>query len=74
MHPIVKILFGAALLVGSVAVIWQYTLDEFWIVLKGLAPPFIALIGLFIVWLELDELRIESELKAQERRPRKRRR
>ncbi|MFH8080393.1 MAG: hypothetical protein QXO84_00730 [Candidatus Aenigmatarchaeota archaeon] len=36
------------------------------IVIEGTVPPFIALIGLFIVWLELDELRIERELKAEE--------
>ncbi|MCX8179226.1 MAG: hypothetical protein N3E38_00595 [Candidatus Aenigmarchaeota archaeon] len=35
-------------------------------VLEGTIPPFIALIGLFIVWLELDELRIERELKMEE--------
>jgi len=35
-------------------------------VLEGTIPPFIALIGLFIVWLELDELRIERELKQEE--------
>ena len=73
MHPVVKIIFGAALLVGSVAVIWQYTLDDFWVVLKGLGPPFVALMGFFIVWLELDELKIERELKAQERKEKRRR-
>ncbi|MBU5689850.1 MAG: hypothetical protein QXM68_03040 [Candidatus Aenigmatarchaeota archaeon] len=35
-------------------------------VLEGTVPPFLALIGLFIVWLELDELRIERELKQEE--------
>jgi hypothetical protein len=35
-------------------------------VLEGSIPPFIALIGLFVVWLELDELRIERELKQEE--------
>ncbi|MEM5799075.1 MAG: hypothetical protein QXZ43_00170 [Candidatus Aenigmatarchaeota archaeon] len=35
-------------------------------VIEGTIPPFIALIGLFIVWLELDELRIERELKQEE--------
>ncbi len=62
MHPIIKILFGAILLVGSIGVIYQYTLDEFYIVVKGIVPPFVALLGLFIVWLELDELRIEGEM------------
>ncbi len=32
----------------------------------GALPPFVMLIGLFIVWLELDEWRIEKELKKEE--------
>jgi len=40
-------------------------------VLEGSVPPFIALIGLFIVWLELDELRIERELKQEEEKEEK---
>jgi hypothetical protein len=35
-------------------------------VIEGTIPPLIALIGLFIVWLELDELRIERELRQEE--------
>ncbi|OGI15936.1 hypothetical protein A3K63_01100 [Candidatus Micrarchaeota archaeon RBG_16_49_10] len=35
-------------------------------VIQGTLPPFIMLIGLFIVWLELDEWKIEKELKAEE--------
>jgi hypothetical protein len=34
-------------------------------------PPFLMLIGLFIVWLELDEWRIEKELKAEEKKRKK---
>ncbi len=34
--------------------------------LVGSVPGFVFLIGLFIVWLELDELRIERELKKEE--------
>ncbi len=68
MHPIIKVLFGAILLVGSIAVIYQYTLDEFYLVAKGIVPPFVALLGLFIMWLELDELRIEKELKSAKRK------
>jgi len=41
-------------------------LRSLWIVIQGTVPPFLALIGLFIVWLELDELRIEKELKKEE--------
>jgi len=41
-------------------------LQSLWIVLQGTVPPFLMLIGLFVVWLELDELRIEKELKTEE--------
>jgi len=68
LHPIIKILVGAILLIGSVAVIYRYTLDEFWLVLKGIVPPMVALVGLFIVWLELDELKIERELKKEKKK------
>lgn len=34
--------------------------------LVGSIPPFVMLIGLFVVWLELDEWRIEKELKKEE--------
>jgi len=66
LHPIVKILIGAALMVGSVWTIYKYTLIEFWVVLQGIIPPLVFILGLFVVWLELDELRIERELKAEE--------
>ena len=32
----------------------------------GSIPPFVMLIGLFVVWLELDEWRIEKELSKEE--------
>ncbi|MDI6798427.1 MAG: hypothetical protein QMD12_00275 [Candidatus Aenigmarchaeota archaeon] len=68
MHPIVKIIIGAALMVGSAWTIYKYTLMEFWIILQGIIPPLVFILGLFIVWLELDELRIERELRAEERK------
>ncbi len=46
-------------------------LDSLWIVIQGSIPPLVALIGLFIVWLELDEWRIERELKAEEEKEKK---
>ncbi len=46
-------------------------LRSLWTVLQGTVPPFMALIGLFIVWLELDEWRIERELKAEEEKEKK---
>ena len=67
-HPIIKIIVGAILMVGSVAVIYQYTLPDFLIAVKGVIPPLVFILGLFVVWLELDELRIEREIKAEEKK------
>ena len=46
-------------------------LNSLWLVLQGTVPPLMALIGLFVVWLELDEWRIEKELKAEEEKEKK---
>lgn len=71
MHPAVKILIGAILLVGGVA--WTYFyLADFISLLKGLIGPLVAIVGLFMVWLELDELKIERELAAEEKKSRRR--
>jgi flagellar biosynthesis component FlhA len=42
-----------------------------WTVLQGIIPPFVLVIGLFIIWLELDEWRIEKELKEEEKKEKK---
>ena len=87
MHPLGKILIGLILMVGSAAAVyyshpaWGGTpypiLGDLWesfkIVVGGMLPPFVFLIGLFIVWLEWDEWRIERELKAEEEREKRRR-
>jgi hypothetical protein len=65
LHPIAKIVIGAILIVGSAWVVCMYTLDEFWLIVKGIVPPLVFIVGLFIVWLECDELRIERELKQE---------
>jgi len=65
LHPIAKIVIGAILIVGSAWVVYKYTLDEFWLIVKGIVPPLVFIVGLFIVWLEYDELRIERELKQE---------
>jgi len=78
MHPIGKIIIGLILMGGSVYAVMYYPewrlLEAFKTVIKGIVPAFIFLIGLFIVWLELDELRIEKELKTETRRPARTRR
>ena len=64
-RPIAKIVIGAILIVGSAWVVCKYTLDEFWLIVKGILPPLVFIVGLFIVWLEYDELRIERELRQE---------
>jgi len=72
LRPIVKIVIGAILIVGSAWVVYKYTLDEFWLIVKGIVPPLVFIVGLFIVWLEYDKLRIERELKQEtEAKPKK---
>ncbi|MEM7821420.1 MAG: hypothetical protein QXX38_01215 [Candidatus Aenigmatarchaeota archaeon] len=80
MHPIGKIIVGAILMIGSVYYIFrgipgmfEPALPALIVVLNGAIPPFVFLIGLFIVWLELDELRIERELKQEEKKARAKR-
>ena len=65
MHPIAKMVVGAILIVGSAWVVYKYTLDEFWLIVKGIVPPLAFIVGLFIVWLGYDKLRIERELKKE---------
>ncbi len=69
MHPLAKIIVGIILIVGSV---WWIVQDRNWqdflTVLNGAIPPFVFLLGVFIVWLEIDEWKIERELKEEEER------
>ena len=46
-------------------------LESLSIVLQGTIPLFVALVGLFIIWLELDEWKIEKELKTEEEKSKK---
>ena len=84
MHPAAKMLIGIILLLiplGLYAYEFVYgtyifsgtryelhLLRSLWTVIQGIIPPFVLVVGLFIVWLELDEWRIEKELKAEEKR------
>ena len=76
MQAVVKVLIGIVLVVGSVWWIWQgadqylkgITINHNGIadlvtVLDGAVPVLVFLLGIFIVWLEIDEIKIESELK-----------
>lgn len=57
-----KLIFGIVLIIASLYVIWQYTRGELWTVLKGLIPPLIFILGIFIVWLEIDEMKSGKEV------------
>jgi hypothetical protein len=87
MHPLGKLLIGVILLLVPLGLYaYEYTsgpqrilgisvplLSSLKIVLLGMIPPFLMIIGLFIIWLELDEWRIERELKAEEEKAKRKR-
>ncbi|MFQ5648045.1 MAG: hypothetical protein ACE5FW_02305 [Candidatus Aenigmatarchaeota archaeon] len=75
MHPagkivigLILIIIGLGLFVDSVSpligtgVQW---LTNFVVVLTGVIPIFLIVLGLFVVWLEVDELRARKELKGE---------
>ena len=70
MHPIGKIIGGLILILVGLAlfalepfgVSW---LTNFIILVTGTIPILLILIGLFIVWLEADELKVEKELERE---------
>ncbi len=45
--------------------------NNFIIVLTGVIPAFLILLGLFVVWLEIDEMKAEKELKKEEKKSKK---
>ena len=60
MHPILKILAGAAMIslgVFSSNLYWE----ELATMVQAAVGPLLVLIGVFIVWLESDELKLETE-------------
>jgi len=70
MGAVAKILLGVILMAGSAYGVYYSTystmLPNLWnaflVVVEGVLPPLVFLIGLFVVWLELDELKIEKEM------------
>jgi len=71
MHPIVNIVIGAVLLIAAIAYVYtnQYgAWGDLLTVVNGIVPAFVALMGVFIIWLELDELKVRSELKSEKSR------
>ncbi|MFH0956291.1 MAG: hypothetical protein V1813_00350 [Candidatus Aenigmatarchaeota archaeon] len=80
MHAIVKILIGLLLIVAGFglfvdSVLWNYGgrltgmsiawWHNFVVVVTGIIPAFLILIGLFVVWLEADELKAEKEISSE---------
>ena len=53
---------------GSNLVTSRPALGDFITLLNGGIPPFFALIGLLIVWLEWDSFKIEKELSKEEKK------
>ena len=71
MHPIFKILIGAILVIFTVGYFIEDVYGarrDFLTVVNGTVPAFIGLIGLFIIWLELDEWKIEKSIKESKKK------
>lgn len=45
--------------------------SNFIIVVTGFIPPFLILVGLFVFWLELDEMKMQKELEKEEEKEKK---
>lgn len=78
MNPAIKIIIGLILIIAGLTlfideitpVISQFKgiparpwLSSFITVLQGIIPAFLIIVGLFVVWLESDELKSEKEIK-----------
>jgi uncharacterized membrane protein YciS (DUF1049 family) len=75
---LVLIALGLGLLIDSVipilGVVGTFGIDWFAnliVVITGILPAFFILLGLFVVWLEVDEMKAEKELKKEEEKSKK---
>ncbi|MGC8993437.1 MAG: hypothetical protein ACP5F8_01665 [Candidatus Aenigmatarchaeota archaeon] len=73
MHPLVKALIGVIVVLAALYYVFagipgflKPALPDVITVLNGAIPLFVILLGIFIVWLEWDEWKIEKELKKEE--------
>jgi uncharacterized membrane protein YciS (DUF1049 family) len=78
MHAAVKVIIGIIILLiglglfvdsaysNSLTGIEIHWLENFVIVLTGVIPIMLILIGLFVIWLEVDELKAEKQFKMEE--------
>ncbi len=75
MQPIAKMIIGVILVIASLYYIIyglpSYNIKPAWhdllTVLNGAIPILVLLIGVFIVWLEWDEWKVERELAKEEK-------
>ncbi len=65
-RPVINPILG-----GSGRFLGTDWLGNFWIVVSGSIPPFLILMGLFVVWLEIDEIKAERELRREEEEEKK---
>ena len=76
MHPAVKVVIGLVIILVGLGLfvdsipelgVGGYTginwLSNSIIVVTGCIPIFLILVGLFVVWLEIDELKAQKEIK-----------
>ena len=85
MHAAIKIIIGLILILvglglfvdsvyplsgveGMLGINW---LDNFVVVLTGIIPIFLILVGLFVVWLEADELKTAKDFEEPKEKPKK---
>ncbi len=78
LHPVIKLIIGVILAVGSIYYIVSGIpgylgpgLPDLLTVLNGAIPILVFVLGIFIVWLELDELKVEKEISREEKKPRR---
>ena len=71
MNAIIKIIIGVLLLVSSVMYIYtnQYgAWRDFLTVFNGTVPAAAGLLGFFIIWLELDEMKVKKATNRRKKR------
>ena len=82
MGALIKLIIGAILMIaavwwviptqgGSSNLIGRNAVNDLISLLNAAVPIGIFLIGLFVVWLELDEIKIEREIKSEGKKSKK---
>ncbi len=73
MHPIGKMIAGLILILVGLALFAMPSLQvvdwlgNFIILLTGTIPILLIIIGLFVIWLEADELKVSKEFETEEK-------